>query len=112
MNDQRSTTDQLRDAVGILNREGLYDAADFIRRHVEDVDRRAARIGCLVGAVAVSDDPGLRAYLDAPAFCVTCGVQLRPDEPCEQNVRPWGFRHPTCVPTDVAAPERGGKEER
>jgi hypothetical protein len=39
-NDQRSTTDQLRDAVTLLNRAGLYDAADHCRRAVEDTERR------------------------------------------------------------------------
>lgn len=36
MNDQRSTTDQLRDAVRWCNEAGMYDAADWIRRELED----------------------------------------------------------------------------
>lgn len=40
VNDQRSTTDQLRDAVHILNQHGLYDAADHCRREVERVDAK------------------------------------------------------------------------
>jgi hypothetical protein len=40
VNDQRSTTEQLRDLIGIANERGLYDAADFCRREVERVDAR------------------------------------------------------------------------
>lgn len=34
MNDQRSVTDQLRDAVQLCNERGLYDAADAIQRRL------------------------------------------------------------------------------
>jgi hypothetical protein len=32
MNDQRSVTDQMRDLVQLANRNGLYDAADWVNR--------------------------------------------------------------------------------
>jgi hypothetical protein len=38
--DQRSVTDQLRDLRAFANRLGMYDAADFIGREVERVDRK------------------------------------------------------------------------
>lgn len=34
MNDQRSLIEQLQDLVFIANKEGLYDAADFISNYV------------------------------------------------------------------------------
>ena len=32
---QESTLDQLFESVDLLNKEGLYDAADFVKRHIE-----------------------------------------------------------------------------
>ena len=37
---QDSVLDQLRDMVSVANREGCYDAADFLRRTVEDIERK------------------------------------------------------------------------
>ncbi len=33
---QRATFDQLIDLMDVANRLGLYDAADFVRRHLDD----------------------------------------------------------------------------
>lgn len=56
MNDQRSTTEQLRDLIGIADQHGLYDAADFCRREVERVDARLQR-----GKVLVTDPDNISA---------------------------------------------------
>lgn len=51
MNDQRPLTDQLKDLVTLANKNGLYDAADYIVRNAlsvpRDTDRAATREYCL-----------------------------------------------------------------
>jgi hypothetical protein len=37
---QDAVLDQLRDLIPVANREGCYDAADFLRRTVEDIERK------------------------------------------------------------------------
>jgi hypothetical protein len=37
---QDALIDQLRDMAAVANREGCYDAADFLRRTVEDIERK------------------------------------------------------------------------
>jgi hypothetical protein len=37
---QDSLTDQLNDLVGVANRMGMYDAADFIRNHLSRMGNR------------------------------------------------------------------------
>lgn len=39
MNSQRSLTDQLRELYALANRNGLYDAADFVLAHADRIDR-------------------------------------------------------------------------
>jgi hypothetical protein len=69
VNDQLSVTGQLRDAVTILNREGLHDAADFCRLEVERVDARLK--------AAEQRERGPRQ--GDCACCHQRGVQVRPD---------------------------------
>lgn len=45
MNDQRSLTAQLRDVLRYCNAEGMYDAADFIERHLREPKPRCATCG-------------------------------------------------------------------
>lgn len=42
MNDQRSVTEQLRDLIGVANKMGLYDAADFLLNTVTNVAKKEA----------------------------------------------------------------------
>jgi hypothetical protein len=37
---QESTLDQLYQAVDVVNKAGLYDAADFIKRQIELVEKK------------------------------------------------------------------------
>ena len=43
MPDQRSLYDQLKDLYVLANRNGLYDAADYVRTVVERMDRAQAQ---------------------------------------------------------------------
>ena len=36
MNDQRSTTDQLQSLIELANKNGLYDAADWVKTRLEN----------------------------------------------------------------------------
>jgi hypothetical protein len=42
MNDQRSVTEQLKDLIGVANKMGLYDAADFLLNTVTNVAKKEA----------------------------------------------------------------------
>lgn len=42
MNDQRSLLDQLRELIELANKNGLYDAADFLAQYVADVSKLPA----------------------------------------------------------------------
>lgn len=89
MNDQRSVTDQLRDAYALLNEHGLYDAADFCRRAVEDTDRRQAAHAEADAAdsypppVTVPYPKGMSVSVEAPGVAITAGrdgLRITPNE--------------------------------
>jgi hypothetical protein len=40
MNSQVSLTDQLKKLIPIANKNGLYDAADFLKSYVETIDKK------------------------------------------------------------------------
>ncbi len=40
MNSQQSLYDQLRELIQIANKNGLYDAADYIRHMVEQIEEK------------------------------------------------------------------------
>lgn len=66
MNSQVSLTDQLARLVHIADQHGLYDAADFLRNHVEQVNARCARRTIVpVSADYVSD-----VFGDAPISAI------------------------------------------
>jgi hypothetical protein len=41
--DQRSTFEQLRDVMEMANQAGMYDAADFIKSHLDRMERARNR---------------------------------------------------------------------
>ena len=46
--DQRSVTDQLNELVLLANRNGLYDAADWLRERLEEASASQAGVGLKV----------------------------------------------------------------
>lgn len=41
---QASLTDQLQALIAVANKEGLYDAADFLKAHVEKVEEKSQTV--------------------------------------------------------------------
>lgn len=46
MNDQRSLTDQLKDLIPVATERGLYDAADYLKKQVEERSDNPKAVEC------------------------------------------------------------------
>jgi hypothetical protein len=88
VNDQRSTTDQLRDAVRLCNEAGLYDAADYIARDL------ALPRGMPRGQVAQSLAQGAQIIARRQALQALAATQPRrlsghPCDHCGAGEKEW-----------------------
>lgn len=94
MGDQRSLTDQLQDLIGIANKHGLYDAADYITRAIsgkgDNKSVRPAQNGCRARENGVAC--GLRTYA-GHLYCPKHQQRfVRHGDPC-LKVKPGRKRH-------------------
>jgi hypothetical protein len=84
MPDQRSLYEQLRDLVQLANRAGMYDAADFVRGHVERIEDCIAAVVADAVTIEITEDMDVdAAYERSGALTDEALREARADEPRE-----------------------------